>query len=147
MLLLLEDNAERLQRFTQALHAIDPALPLLVWRDAKAMIREVGPHLAAARVISLDHDLEAPPGTPDPGDGLAVAKFLVSQPVVRPVIIHSSNGERSTWMAGEFELAGWPFWRVAPLGEDWVEVDWRRLVRRLLRRPAPERPPKRFAPP
>ncbi len=145
MLLLLEDNAERVRRFTVALRAIDPALPLLVWRDARAMIREVGPHLPAARVISLDHDLEAPPGDPDPGDGLEVAKFLVSQPVVLPVIIHSSNGERSTWMAGEFELAGWPFWRVAPLGEDWVEVDWRRLVRRLLRRPPPERPPKRRA--
>ena len=136
MLLMLEDDAERVQRFTDTLRVIDPALPLLVWRDARAMVREVGPHLAAARVISLDHDLEAPPGAPDPGDGLEVVRFLVSQPVVRPVIIHSSNGERSTWMAGELELAVWPFWRVAPLGEDWVEVDWRRLVRRLLRRAA-----------
>jgi hypothetical protein len=97
------------------------------------MIREIGPHLLAARVISLDHDLEAPEGAPDPGDGLEVVKFLVSQPFVRPVIIHSSNSERSTWIAGEFELAGWPFWRVVPLGEDWIEVDWRRRVRRLLR--------------
>jgi hypothetical protein len=135
MLLMLEDNAERVRRFTEALRAVDPALHLLVWRDARAMIHEAGPHLAAARLISLDHDLEAPAGAPDPGDGLEVARFLVAQPVVRPVIIHSSNGERSTWMAGEFELAGWPFWRVAPLGEDWVEVDWRRLVRRLLRGP------------
>jgi hypothetical protein len=134
MLLMLEDNAERVRRFAEALRAADPTLSLLVWRDARAMIREAGPHLPAARLISLDHDLEAAPGDPDPGDGLEVARFLVSQPVVRPVIIHSSNGERSTWMAGELELAGWPFWRVAPLGEDWVEVDWRRLVRRLLRR-------------
>ena len=144
MLLMLEDNAERVRRFAEALRTIDPALPLLVWRDARAMVREVGPHLSSARVISLDHDLEAPPGAPDPGDGLEVAKFLVSQPAVRPVIIHSSNGQRSTWMAGEFELAGWPCWQVAPLGEDWVEVDWRRLVRRLLRRP-PQRTPTRRA--
>jgi hypothetical protein len=139
MLLMLEDNAERVQRFTEALRAVDPALPLMVWRDARAMVREAVPYLPAARVISLDHDLEPLEGAPDPGDGLEVVKFLVSQPLVRPVIIHSSNGERSRWMAGEFELAGWPFWRVAPLGEDWVEVDWRRLVQRLLKKAARRR--------
>lgn len=85
-------------------------------------------------MVSLDHDPEAPAGAPDPGDGLEVARYLVSQPVVCPVLIHSSNGERSRWMAGELELAGWRHWRVAPLGDDWIEADWRRLVRRLLRR-------------
>ncbi len=134
MLLMLEDDAERVQRFTETLRVIDAALPLMVWRDARTMIRAVVPHLPAARVISLDHDLEPAQGAPDPGDGLEVVKFLVSQPVVRLVIIHSSNGERSTWMAGEFELAGWRFWRVAPLGDDWIELDWRRLVGKLLKR-------------
>jgi hypothetical protein len=134
VLLMLEDNPERVQRFTEALRALDPELPLLVWRDARAMIREAGPHLPTAQVISLDHDLEPPEGGPDPGDGLEVVKFLVSQPVVRPVIIHTSNGERSGWMAGEFDLAGWRHWRVAPLGDDWIEADWRRLVKRLLKK-------------
>jgi hypothetical protein len=136
MLLMLEDDADRVRRFTAALHAIDPELPLLVWRDARAMIRESGPHLPAARLISLDHDLEPVDGGPGPGDGLEVVKFLVSQPVVCPVIIHTSNGERSTWMAGEFDLAGWRHWRVAPLGEDWIEVDWRQRARQILKRPA-----------
>lgn len=135
MLLLLEDDAERVSRFTAALHAIDPELPLIVWRDAQGMIREVGRYLPSARLISLDHDLEPLDGGPDPGDGLEVVKFLVSQPLVRPVIIHTSNGERSTWMAGEFDLAGWRHWRVAPIGDDWIEVDWHRRVRRLLKRP------------
>jgi hypothetical protein len=36
-------------------------------------------------------------------------------------------------MAGEFELAGWPFVRVAPIGDDWIELDWRRAVKRLLK--------------
>lgn len=135
MLLMLEDDAERVQRFTETLHVIDPGLTLLVWRDAKAMIREVGVHLPNARVISLDHDLESLDGGSDPGDGLEVVKFLVAQPVVCPVIIHTSNGQGASWMAGEFELAGWRSWRVAPLGDDWVEVDWRRLVKRLLKKP------------
>ncbi len=129
---MLEDNAERLEWFAAVLQAIDPALPLRVWRDAPAMIREAGPLLPSAALISLDHDLEPQPGASDPGDGYMVAKWLVTQPVVRPVIIHSSNSERSLWMAGEFDLAGWRHWRVVPLGDDWVESDWGRLVRRLI---------------
>jgi hypothetical protein len=132
VLLMLEDNGERLERFAAVLRAIDPTLVLRVWSDAHAMIREAGPLLPAATLISLDHDLEAEPGSPDPGDGYLVVKWLVSQPIVRPVIIHSSNGERSSWMGGEFDLAGWRHWRVAPLGDDWIETDWRRVVCRLL---------------
>jgi hypothetical protein len=134
VLLLLEDNAERLERFTAVLRALDPALPLRVWRDAHAMIREAGPLLPSAALLSLDHDLEEEPGAPDPGDGYLVAQWLVSQAVVRPVIVHSSNRERSEWMAGAFELAGWRHWRVAPLGDDWVEEDWSPVVRRLLKK-------------
>lgn len=48
MLLMLEDDAERIQRFTEALHSLNPTLPLLVWRDAPTMIRKVGPLLPAA---------------------------------------------------------------------------------------------------
>ncbi|HEY7325998.1 MAG TPA: cyclic-phosphate processing receiver domain-containing protein [Gemmataceae bacterium] len=134
MLLMLEDNKERLERFAAVLQGIDPSLPIRVWRDAHAMIREAGPLLESALLISLDHDLEEEPGASDPGDGYMVVKWLVSQQVVRPVILHSSNVERSSWMAGEFDLAGWRHWRVAPLGDDWIEADWRRIVRRLLKK-------------
>jgi hypothetical protein len=132
VLLLLEDNADRLERFAAVLQALDPTLPLKVWRDAHAMIREAGLLLPSTAFLSLDHDLEPEPGAADPGDGYLVAQWLVSQSVVRPVIVHSSNGERSSWMAGVFDLAGWRHWRVAPLGEDWIESDWRRVARRLL---------------
>lgn len=132
MLLLLEDNAERLERFAAVLRTIEPALSVRAWRDARVMIREAGPLLGASRLISLDHDLEPEPGESDLGDGYLVVKWLVSQPTVRPVIIHSSNSERSAWMAGEFELAGWRHWRVAPLGDDWIESDWRLVVEGLL---------------
>jgi hypothetical protein len=135
MLRMLEDNAERARRFTKPLHSLDPALPLVVWRDAPTMIREAGPLLPAARLVSLDPDLEPLDDGRDPGDGLQVVKYLVTQPVVCPVIIHTSNGAAATSMAGEFELAGRRCWRVALRGDDWVEVDWRRLVRRLLKRP------------
>ncbi len=135
MLLMLEDNADRLQRFAAVLRQVDPALPLRVWRSAWTMIRDVGPLLPSARLISLDHDLDPEEGdSTDPGTGWDVAKFLAALPPVCPVVIHTSNGERATWMMGEFELGRWQFHRVPPLGDDWIEQDWQRIVRRLLRR-------------
>lgn len=132
MILMLEDNAERIRRFRATLKAFVPAAELKVWRDAHAMIREATPLLSASTLISLDHDLDALPGGGDPGDGVDVVRFLLAQPVVRPVIVHSSNHDRSNQMLGDLDLAGWPHERVAPIGDDWIEVDWRRKVSRLL---------------
>lgn len=134
MILMLEDDADRLQRFDAVLRRINPTPQLKTWRNAHAMIREAGAFLATATLICLDHDLEPEPGGCDPGDGYIVTKWLVSQLIARPVIVHSSNNERALWMVGEFELAEWRFWRVAPIGDDWIEVDWYDSVRRVLRK-------------
>jgi hypothetical protein len=135
-MLMLEDDADRLRRFAGALRGLDPAPELRSWRSARDMVREVHDFLPAARLVSLDHDLEPWEGDPaDPGDGLEVVRFLVRQEQRCPVIIHSSNRQRSDWMAGEFELAGWRYHRVAPLGDDWIEEHWIHVARRLLRRP------------
>ena len=58
MLLMLEDNAERVQRFSAVLPSIDPVLELKGWRNAWTMIRELEEFLPKARLISLDHDLD-----------------------------------------------------------------------------------------
>jgi hypothetical protein len=131
---MLEDNVERVERFTAILKQIDPALPLRVWRNAWTMIREVEAYLPDARLISLDHDLDPKEGDPcDPGTGWDLVKVLAALPAVCPVIVHSSNRERSDWMCGEFELSGWKHHRVAPIGDDWIEQHWSRVVRRLLK--------------
>jgi hypothetical protein len=131
---MLEDNAVRVERFTATLKRIDPALPLRVWRNAWTMIREVEAFFPGAVLISLDHDLDPEEGDPsDPGTGWDLVKFLAALPAACPVIIHTSNRERSDWMCGEFELGGWKHYRVAPIGEDWIEQHWRRVVRRLLK--------------
>jgi hypothetical protein len=133
VILLLEDDTDRVLRFTRALRAIDRSLAMRVWRSAWDMSREVDAYLANARLISLDHDLDPPPGeTSDPGDGLAAVRALVRFPQTCPVIIHSSNRTRSEWMAGEFELAGWAYRRVAPIGENWIEEYWQSVVRELI---------------
>ena len=134
MLLMLEDDEVRIRGFTATLHVIDPAIRLVIWRNARKMIREFESYLPSARLISLDHDLEPQEGDDeDPGDGMVVAKFLAVRPQTCPVIIHSSNVQRSTWMAGEFELGGWRYKTVAPIGEDWIEQHWRAVVGKLLK--------------
>lgn len=135
MLLMLEDDRERIERFTETVRSIDPSLRLVIWRSARRMVREVEPFLASARLISLDHDLEPQDGDEeDPGDGIEVARFLAERTPVCPVIVHSSNGTRADWMVGEFELGGWDYKRVAPIGDDWIEAYWRVVAGRLLSR-------------
>ncbi len=135
MLLMLEDNPERVQRFCASLHRIDPAMKLRVWRNAWTMIRQLEEFLPLAQLISLDHDLDPEEGdNSDPGCGLDLTKVLAHLSPVCPVVIHSSNGERATWMCGEFDLGGWDWRCVAPLGDDWIEQHWLRTVRSLLRR-------------
>ena len=74
------------------------------------------------------------PGEPDLGDGVMVAKHIVSLSPPCPVLIHTSNTQRGDWMEGELQLAGWRYRRVLPIGDDWIEVDWYREAKRLLRR-------------
>jgi hypothetical protein len=112
--------------------ALGDTVEIRVWSSARRMIEECATLLTVANLISLDHDLEAVDGV-DPGDGLEVAKFLVTSPTIVPVIIHTSNGERGRWMAGEFELAGWPFRRVLPFGQNWIETEWLAEVRGAIR--------------
>ena len=133
MILILEDEADRRRRMLRALGKEAVSVPVLIWRDAYEMAEEIGQYLASARLISLDHDLEPEPGdSTDPGDGMIVVHALVKHRQTCPVIIHSSNGTRSDWMAGEFELGGWTYRRVAPIGERWIEEYWRAIVRELL---------------
>lgn len=133
MLLMLEDDDARIQRFRETWRLIAPHEEIRIWRDAHAMIREAGEQLPSATLISLDHDLERLPDAADPGDGVMVVKWLTSQPLIVPVIIHSSNGERVRWMIGDLDLAGWPYWRVVPFDERWIQTQWRQVVREAIK--------------
>jgi CheY-like chemotaxis protein len=133
-ILVLEDNAERVQRFAAVLKRLAPDARMHVWRSARFMIREVEPLLPDACLLSLDHDLDPEEGVPeDAGTGWEVTQFLATLPPTCPVIVHTSNSERARWMAGEFDSSGWHHVRVAPIGDDWIERDWHHAVRQLLR--------------
>ena len=89
--------------------------------------------LEHASLISLDHDLNRLPGdADDPGCGYDVAKLLAELIPCCPVIIHTSNGERGTWMEGALGSTGWQYDRVYPYGDDWIEKQWAPVLRRRL---------------
>ena len=130
MICILEDNEDRIRQFHAASAAIAPDMPIRIWRSAHAMIADLPECLEHAVVISLDHDLNRDPA--DPGTGYDLAKLLAELIPCCPVIIHTSNAERGTWMEGELSRAGWRYDRVYPFGDDWIEKDWAATLRRLL---------------
>ena len=132
-ILILEDNETRLLGFLRALSDTGSPLKVKVWNDAHTMMAEVDQYINDACVISLDHDLyPTDVDHDDPGDGLDVARYLATFDPACPVIIHSSNADRSRVMQGELELAGWTCTMVGPFGEGWVEKDWLPVVLRAV---------------
>ena len=133
MIYILEDNDERVRRFRAAAAAVAPDVPVRVWRSARQMIADLVDGLEHASIISLDHDLNELPGDEaDPGTGYEVTKLLEELIPCCPIIIHTSNAERGTWMEGALTHAGWQYERVYPFGDDWIENHWSAAVRRRL---------------
>ena len=134
MIYILEDNEDRVRQFRAAVAVVAPDLSVRFWRSAHAMIADFAEGLEHASIISLDHDLNRLADETDPGTGYDVAKLLEELIPCCPVVIHTSNGERGTWMEGALTRAGWQYDRIYPFGDDWIEKDWAPVVRRLLGR-------------
>jgi hypothetical protein len=130
----LEDNEDRIRQFRRAADAIAPEIPVRFWRSAHAMIADLVEGLEHASIISLDHDLNRIGDEADPGTGYDVAKLLEDLIPCCPIVIHTSNGERGTWMEGALQHSGWQYDRVYPFGDDWIAKDWTPVVRRRLGR-------------
>lgn len=132
-ILILEDDWTRIERFKAVINGIGSGFEVKVWPNAKKMIEELDDYLKTCVLISLDHDLNpVGAGGLDPGDGLDVAKFLALRTPACPVIVHSSNVSRSEAMIGVLDLEGWLVKRVAPIGDDWIEIDWAILASKLI---------------
>lgn len=135
VVLILEDNAERIAAFEETVPRISPELELKIWRDAPTMLAECEGFFDRVVLFSLDHDLNPQPdATEDPGTGLDVANFLVRFPPICPVVIHSTNVDRVWSMHNEFRFAGWTIDRIGPFDGDWIQKSWRKLVEPLLAR-------------
>jgi ADP-ribosylglycohydrolase len=132
-ILILEDNEERIAAFKRAIPQLGDGYDLRIWREAHTMCSECADFFPSAALISLDHDLNAAPGSSrDPGTGLDVARFLGDSLPVCPVLIHSSNTDRVYSMDNELRFSGWTVDRVGPLGDGWIESSWLAKARDLL---------------
>lgn len=63
MVLILEDNDERIAAFESVVERLEPRIDLRVWRDAHTFMAEAGSLLPRTVLISLDHDLNRMPGS------------------------------------------------------------------------------------
>src|SRR4051812_26711829 len=91
---MLEDDARRRGEMLGTLRESIPDAAI-GWRpDAHEFIAWLARDLSTIDLLCLDHDLVPPASDPkrDPGDGRDVVRWLLRQPVRRPVLIHTTNG-------------------------------------------------------
>lgn len=123
MLFMLEDDRDRIDRFTRILAGV--SIRLSHYRTATDFIQAYGTLQIAPTLIALDHDLFVDhDDDPDPGDGRDVASFLATKKPIAPVLIHSTNSVVADSMLYTLQYAGWTVDRIAPIGEDWIESYW-----------------------
>lgn len=126
---ILEDDRPRREAMASFL---PPGVEARWFDRAPDLIAWLAEHLAACALISLDHDLLAPPGV-DPGTGRDVADHLATRAPGPPVLVHTSNGHAAPGMMWTLERAGWQVVRVVPFSDlEWIERSWARAVERAL---------------
>ncbi|MBB3210604.1 hypothetical protein FHS27_006452 [Rhodopirellula rubra] len=124
-LLMLEDDLDRIRRFTAIVKSCHPNARLEVYRTAPEFIAAYVTLGEIPCLVCLDHDLFADsPSDPDPGDGRDVSAYLTTQTPVSPVLIHSTNAPAADSMMYSMRDAGWTVDRIAPIGDDWIESYW-----------------------
>lgn len=131
-ILILEDNQDRREGFVKVLKTLAPDCEVRFWNNARLMVAESASYLEDTCLISLDHDLNEVDAAENPGDGLLIAEFLAGKNPVCPVVVHSSNYERSWSKVNEFKYAGWEIERVGPVCADWIDTLWKPVIAKLL---------------
>lgn len=135
LLVMLEDDLERIERFTAVLSQRVENLEPSVSRTSHQFIAAYVELTQKPHLIALDHDLFTDsPNEPDPGDGRDVAAFLAMQTAVCPVLIHTTNAPAGDSMLFTLREHGWTADRIAPLGHDWIEAYWYPYAMRMLGR-------------
>ena len=132
IILVLEDDGDRVGGFQRAVASLGWELSVRIWRDAPTMIAECPAFFAKACLISLDHDLEADAGAPDPGTGLDVATFLGLHPPLCPVILHTTNSEGRLSMQNRLRAGDWTVATVLPREAEWIQASWLPIARELI---------------
>lgn len=132
-LVMLEDDLDRIRRFKAVVATHYPNARLDVFRTAPAFIAGYASIASTPCLVCLDHDLFVDsPDDPDPGDGRDVSAFLITQPAICPVLIHSTNAAAADSMMFSMLDAGWKVDRIAPIGDDWIEAYWYHVASKMI---------------
>jgi len=122
---ILEDNSERCAEMLAVLAKHSFQLSGKICKSAREAIDHLASNINEIDLICLDHDLESSPDNPEPGDGRDVVQWLVSQPIRKPVLIHTSNGMFGREMEQVLCESGWQCERLVPYdGHDWIAKSW-----------------------
>lgn len=133
LVVMLEDDRDRLTRFATMLSEHPSGIQLLHWRTAHDFISNFATLPSIPGLIALDHDLFVDnPNDPDPGDGRDVSTFLAQQKPTSPILIHSSNSVAADSMLFALRDSGWRAERISPIGDDWIEADWFPIVVKMM---------------
>jgi CheY-like chemotaxis protein len=136
LVVILEDDARRIDLMTRQLRRLLPGCRTKFFFDSNEMLPWLSEHQAEIDLLSLDHDLNDhvhPDGSSQPcGSGRDIASLLASLQPTCPVIIHSSNETAALGMNELLSSAGWPVRRVYPHDDlSWIASDWSDEIRRL----------------
>jgi hypothetical protein len=134
LLLVLDDDRERLRGFEEIVARLGHEWQLKTWRNAPGMLAEIDAHFTGTRLISLDHDLyKDADGDPDPGNGRVIADFLSRRAPACPVIVHSTNTDAAWGMHNQLSGAGWSVHLVQHLSQPkWIQELWLPVATRVL---------------
>lgn len=132
-LVMLEDDLDRIRRFSAIVATHHPDARIDVYRTAPAFIAAYSALTSTPCLVCLDHDLFVDsPDAPDPGDGRDVSTFLTTQRAICPALIHSTNAHAADSMMFSMRDAGWTVDRIAPIGADWIEAYWYPVAYKIL---------------
>lgn len=136
-IVILEDNAERRRLMQDALIDRFSQYDIRFFITAGEAIAHLRENYDKLLAIILDHDLDLIPVDGqrliDPGSGRDVADFLSTQPVVCPIVIHTTNAPAAVGMEAVLHDAGWKTYRVIPVGEfKWIPKLWFQTVRNAI---------------
>jgi hypothetical protein len=131
-LFILEDNRERISEMYLARKARGWDLAATPMANAWMAINILENNLTYCDILCLDHDLEAQAGEPDPGTGMDVVRWLVSQPIRKPVLIHTTNTIAGREMEATLKAAAFScYWLVPFDGNEWIKSAWPIWVEKL----------------
>jgi CheY-like chemotaxis protein len=136
-IVILEDNIDRRCEMRAMLNDRFSQYDVRFFQTAGETIAYLREHLHQTLVVVLDHDLDLIPidgHRPfDPGSGRDVADFLVTQPPVCPILIHTTNSAAAIGMLTVLDEAGWTTHQVVPEGDlEWIRTLWIPAIRNAI---------------